>query len=458
MNLLDRLARDFPEASRQARKHWLRSGRVKVEGAVEKNALREVADSARVSLAPKAAAQPFGAAARAIRVVFEDGALIALDKPPGLLTVPTRLLANKDSLQSRVVKYLKGKGQQALVVHRLDRKTSGLVLFAKSEAAREKLKAQFAERTVVRKYLARVWGKVSRPQGELKHWLLEGEDLLVRIVPPPAGAGPRVEGRGSRGPGLRGGRFVPQAPFRMVDRDEEDDDDDDAPPSRRQHRASSIGHRNNPDAPLPKEAITRYRVSLHEPETTLLALSIKTGRRAQIRVQLNSIGHPIVGDHLYGRGAKPGDRMHLHASGLEFVHPASGQVVKLEIPLPPQLREPPPPGSAPRDEPRHPIWDASRARRAPRFEIRESRFDGAARRHERDRPTQRSSPRAPSIEHRASKKSRPPREDRRPASRDSRPEATDRPFRPGRSGDERRKQPESGSLRINKPRRSPPRK
>ncbi len=295
MKLLDRLLHDNPGASRQSAKRWLSGRRVKVEGVVETRATLEVDAKTRISLSPRAAAAPPGGLKKILRVVHEDRALLVVDKPPGALSVPTEAGDDDNTMLGRATKYLEGKNQQAFSVHRLDRKTSGLLIFAKDARTQERLQAQFKERTVIRKYLARVEGKVKDSQGTLTHWLQEDERLFVNIVAPPK---------------------VIKA---------------DAPPSGRRKPAPEP----KPGDPKPiREAITHYRVLERGEKSTLLAISIKTGRRAQIRVQLASMGHPVLGDHQYGHAEEKADRLLLFASGLQFVHPFTGKPVKLELPPP----------------------------------------------------------------------------------------------------------------------------
>jgi len=148
------------------------------------------------------------------------------------------------------------------IVHRLDRETSGLIVFAKSPAAKQHLQAQFAARTAERVYVALVEGVMTQAEGSLSSRLVEDRSLRVREA--------------ERGGG--------------------------------------------------KEAITRYRVLERRRATTLLELRLVTGRRAQIRAQLAAAGHPIAGDGQYGGRTDPLKRLALHATRLAFVHPRGGRV------------------------------------------------------------------------------------------------------------------------------------
>jgi len=171
------------------------------------------------------------------------------------------------------------------IVHRLDRMTSGLVIVAKNDFAHRGLAAQFKAREVGKKYLTLVHGRVQNDSGEIR---------------------------------------------RAVGRD---------PRRRARMKAGGIA---------PREALTRYRVLQRFPHFTLVEAEPRTGRTHQIRVHLASIGHPVVGDTLYGapgrlrlRGREEATlpRSFLHAAALEFRHPSSGEIMKVKAPLPVELDE-----------------------------------------------------------------------------------------------------------------------
>lgn len=291
MKLLDRVLKEFPGASKRSAKGWIAAGRVTVNGQPALKPEKPVSDAARLGIKPRAAGRPPGVT-RGLEILYEDATLIAVNKPPGILSVPTPLIKG-GTLLGKIEKYLACKHQRAYTVHRLDRKTSGVLVFAKSLPAHARLKAQFEARTAVRKYFALVHGRVGKDEAELRHLLQEGTDLKVRIVQP-----------------------------------------DQAARARREAGGRTHSHSGKPVVSPAREAITRYRVLKRGKTTSLLALSLKTGRRAQIRVQLASIGHPVIGDHAYGRETEPKARMYLHAAALRLVHPVSGAAVDLEAPLP----------------------------------------------------------------------------------------------------------------------------
>jgi 23S rRNA pseudouridine1911/1915/1917 synthase len=165
--LLDRLAALHPGASRRSLRGWLAAGRVRVDGRVERRGDTAVAEQARVRLGPPAP-PPMP---RGVRVIHEDDEVIVVDKPPGLLTIaaahePARTLYRAVTAYARATAR-GGRAPRVFVVHRLDRETSGLVVFARTPAVKRVLQAQFAARTVERVYVAIVEGVVRADAGRL---------------------------------------------------------------------------------------------------------------------------------------------------------------------------------------------------------------------------------------------------------------------------------------------------
>jgi RluA family pseudouridine synthase len=262
-HLLDELRARFPGSTARARKQWLAAGRVRVNGRVVRQGRAELGAADRVALGPPTREFP-----SALRLVHEDPDLIVVDKPPGLLTIAAARERERTAYRL-LTEYASGRaagapdgraarGARIFVVHRLDRETSGLICFARSPAAKEALQAQFAARSALRVYVAVVEGRVRLDEGVLADRLAEDRSLRVRPT------GDRRRGQ---------------------------------------------------------EAITRYRVLERRASTTVLELSLVTGRRGQIRVQLAAAGHPIVGDRAYGSGRDPVGRLCLHATRLGFRHP-----------------------------------------------------------------------------------------------------------------------------------------
>jgi len=258
--LIDRLQSLYPDASRRSLRQWLAGSRVRVNGAIVLRGDVELDPGDRVELT--SAAPPECPAP--LRLVHEDDHILVIDKPPGLLTIATD--RERERTAYRLLRdWIRQRGardERLFVVHRLDRETSGLMVFAKSVATKEHLQAQFAVRTAERHYVALAEGVMRQTEGSFVSRLVEDRALRVRIA--------------ERGGG--------------------------------------------------KEAITRYLVLERRRAATLVELRLVTGRRAQIRAQLAEAGHPIVGDARYGSRTDPIGRLALHATRLAFVHPRGGRV------------------------------------------------------------------------------------------------------------------------------------
>lgn len=196
-------------------------------------------------------------------VLYEDTALLVLEKPAGLLSVPGLGPDKQDCLSTRVQR----RYADALIVHRLDMSTSGLMLMARGKAAQSMLSRHFAERRITKRYQALVLGQVPRTA---EIW--NDIDLPISID-------------------------WPRRPLRII---------------------SAVGG---------KPSQTRWRiVDRPTPSTTRLDLEPVTGRSHQLRVHLKAIGHPIVGDALYGDDGQPlTSRLMLHATRIAFAHPVTAE-------------------------------------------------------------------------------------------------------------------------------------
>ena len=265
--LSDRLRALFPDSSGRSLKQWLESGRVEVNGRLCRDGRAVVGPKDRVVLGTRGRV-PFP---RGLSLVHDDAAIIVVDKQPGLLSMATA--RERERTAYRLLwDYLAAQRPRArpFIVHRLDRETSGLLVFAKTPEAKQHLQAQFEARTVQRVYTALVKGHVLLQSGTLESRLVEDRSLRVHATRGPEG----------------------------------------------------------------KTAITRYRVLSRGQDTTRLELSLDTGRRRQIRVQLAAIGHPIVGDREHGGPGGQFRRLCLHATRLGFIHPGSGTAMRFESAAP----------------------------------------------------------------------------------------------------------------------------
>jgi 23S rRNA pseudouridine1911/1915/1917 synthase len=175
--LLERLHELFPQASRRSVKQWLTHGRVEVDGRVVRDGRAAVGATARINLG-RHGAVPFPST---LRLVHEDDDLLVIDKPPGLLTIATPRERER-TVYRLLWAYLAAHQppRRPFIVHRLDRDTSGLLVFAKSPRAKRHLQAQFEARDVERVYVAVVQGRVREEQGALESRLAQDRRLRVR--------------------------------------------------------------------------------------------------------------------------------------------------------------------------------------------------------------------------------------------------------------------------------------
>ena len=267
------------EPRRAAVKNLLKFGAVRVNGATVRQFDHLLMPSDEVTVGNLHAAAAIGRLERArIQPVYEDDALIVVDKPSGLLTVATDR-ENADTLYARLNAYLRDRNsarpERALVTHRLDQETSGLVLFAKSESVKRLL--QDAWPTVEKIYCAVVRGQPNPEQGTVNSYLND-DPVSLKVF--------------------------------------------------------ASGH------PLEKShlATTHYRLLKTHGGFSLVDVRLGTGRKHQIRVQLAGLGCPVVGDRRYGTRSQECDRLALHARGLRLVHPLTDERLNLTSPLPKALR------------------------------------------------------------------------------------------------------------------------
>ncbi len=272
------LAELLPAHSRNRLQSWVREGRVSVDGKGECEAKRKLRGGEILVVAELADERVGAEAAEDIplAIVFEDDCLLVIDKPAGLVVHPGS--GNwSGTLMNALLHHAPAVAQipRAGIVHRLDKETSGLLVVAKTPAAQTDLVRQLQARTVKRQYLALAAGGIDR----------NGK------VEAPIGRHP-----------------VQRTRMAVV--------------------AEASGG---------KPALTRYRVVERFPHCTLVECSLETGRTHQIRVHMAALGHPLVGDPVYGRSTPKLPAFHrqaLHAARLGLVHPVSRQALQWEAPLP----------------------------------------------------------------------------------------------------------------------------
>jgi RluA family pseudouridine synthase len=271
-NLLEALTTLFPDSSRTTLRKMLRSGRIRVNSEIEKDARRELERGDVLEVAQKSVPVELPPE---LSILHEDDDVIVVVKAHGLLTVATERERGRTA-QAFLNDYLKEKGEGRIhVVHRLDRETSGVLVFAKHFEARQRMKDRFAEHDVDRVYVAIVEGKIDPPHGTIRSHLRERRDL------------------------------------KMVSGDA------------------------HPDAKL---AVTHYKTIESNARYSMLEIRLETGRKNQIRTHLSEAGHPVVGDRLYGSDSNPLGRLGLHARHLGFVHPSSGETMSFTAPVPKVFR------------------------------------------------------------------------------------------------------------------------
>ncbi|TAK31729.1 MAG: RluA family pseudouridine synthase [Chloroflexota bacterium] len=272
------LAEHGEELTRSRIQQLIEQGLVTLDGKLVKAGVRLKAGQEIVVQVPVPVPSELGPAVIPLHILYEDEDLIVLDKPAGLVTHP-----GPGHRQDTLVNALLGRGtglstiggvERPGIVHRLDKHTSGVMVVAKNDRTFQSLAAQFKGREVHKEYIALVRGHLRPAEG---------------IVDAPIGRDPRY----------------------------------------RQRMAVVDGGR---------PARTRYRVLRYLNSYTLLVAMPETGRTHQIRVHLAALGHPVVGDEVYGRDHALGGRHFLHAAAVTFRLPSTGEQVEFRAELPAELQ------------------------------------------------------------------------------------------------------------------------
>jgi len=211
-----------------------------------------------------------------MRIVFEDDLLIVIEKRNGLLSIATDKQPSKTAFNI-LSDYVKSKDPEnrIFVLHRLDRETSGLMMFAKDQGLKHDIQRNWEDTVVERKYYAVVEGEITQLEGVISTYLTESKALKVYAT-------------------------------RKED--------------------GKIAH-------------TAFKVLKSNTENTLLELELATGRKNQIRAHMEHVGHPIIGDKKYGAKTNPIGRVALHAGKLSFVHPVSGERMDFSTSIPQKFTE-----------------------------------------------------------------------------------------------------------------------
>jgi len=209
---------------------------------------------------------------RGVKILFEDPYVVVIEKEAGMLSIATakeKLLTTYSILSAHVKK--EDPTNRIFVLHRLDRDTSGVMMFAKNEEIQEVMQKAWQEAVIRRSYIAVVEGVVEKDEDTIRSFLKENKMLFMYST--------KVPGEGD-------------------------------------------------------EAITHYKVLKRSEEFSLLQVELETGRKNQIRVHMKELGHPIAGDKKYGSKVNPLRRTCLHANLLAFKHPITGEELTFETPTP----------------------------------------------------------------------------------------------------------------------------
>ena len=221
-----------------------------------------------------------------LKIVFEDQWLVVVEKPSGMLSVAT-----DKGREVTAHSMLREEYGRIFIVHRLDRDTSGLIVFAKDEETKLALMENWEEAVLERRYTAILEGNIDDEEGYIETWMYENpRSLMVHCY------------------GLDAG------------------DDPQKPPRKDWKYASSHCRKTR-------------NLTIEGRPYTEVEFDLETGRRNQIRVHSQWIGHPIAGDRKYGARTNPFGRLALHARGLAFIHPWTGKTMKFTASMPKTLKK-----------------------------------------------------------------------------------------------------------------------
>lgn len=269
--LLPFLLKTFSNQSRNSVKAILTRGQVSVDGQTVTQHNHPLAPGQKVAVLSNKGAKK-NAVLNGVSILHEDEAIIVIDKAAGILS-----MASKDPSEPNAYRqlsdYVKRENarNRIFIVHRLDRDTSGVMVFAKTEAIKEKLQENWHDVVKKRVYTALVEGRVKKEQGTISSWLTESKTFHVFSSPFDNGG---------------------------------------------------------------KHAVTHYRKLAGNSHYSLLETELETGRKNQIRVHMQDIEHPIAGDKKYGARTNPLKRLGLHATTLAFIHPTTDELVHYSVKAP----------------------------------------------------------------------------------------------------------------------------
>lgn len=280
------LANKIPSLSRSFIQRIVKSGKVSVNGAPCLKVARALAHEDKVSVEMPEIKKTYSEAEDIpLDVVYEDSELIVINKPAGLVVHPAH--GNRTGTMVNALlnhcKDLSGIGgeERPGIVHRLDKETSGLMVVAKNDAAHQNLSSQFKDRKVTKRYIALVHGSIKNETGAIEAPIGRSQSDRKKMA------------------------VITQDPEGM--------------------KAHNL---RKPRRSKARNAVTHYRVLKRRGDKTLVELKLETGRTHQIRVHMAYIGHPIVGDRVYGQKKDKTPFMALHSYALGFFHPVTGEYME----------------------------------------------------------------------------------------------------------------------------------
>ncbi|WP_297598391.1 RluA family pseudouridine synthase [uncultured Cetobacterium sp.] len=215
---------------------------------------------------------------KGIRVIYEDKSIIVVEKESGILSISTENKKNERTVYKLLMDYVKGRNERdrVFIVHRLDKDTSGVMLFAKTEEIKTELQENWKDIVKEREYAVIVEGILKSKTGQVKSYLKDNKAFVTYSVKDDKTGG--------------------------------------------------------------KLAVTNYRVEKTKGKFTYLKALLETGRKNQIRVHMSDIGHPVIGDKKYGAQTNPIKRLGLHAHTLKFIHPVTKQEMCFTSDIPQEFK------------------------------------------------------------------------------------------------------------------------
>lgn len=274
-SLLSSLFAAWPDEKKKQIRTWLKFQAITVNGRPVSQFNHPLKPGDQVAVRTDRFATPKTRLSSGLKIYFEDAHLLVVEKPEGLLSISSPAEPEKTAY-FQLTEYLRHKHprsrERVWIVHRLDRETSGLMVFAKTAPAKEVLQSNWD--SFEKKYEAVVEGRMPRASGKLVSDLDESNPHHVSV---------------------------------------------------------------RPSSDRTRHAVTHYRVLKESAQRSLVELTLETGRRHQIRVQLAHAGCPVIGDEKYGAKTDPANRLGLHACSLRFLHPVTGKELRFTSPLPKPL-------------------------------------------------------------------------------------------------------------------------